>query len=284
MRKETFLTDVHNHSLFSFDGRSSLEDMLYTARKKGVAFYGVAEHFDYDVCEESLKKFPQSIDAEKYFQEARRLQAEYAGVMRVLIGAEFGYSESEKAHTMYLTTYEKYRPDFVVNSVHTQCGWDYYFGRPYYRTEEEAIGAERAKKEVYAEYLRLVRKSLDVPYPYDIVAHIGYAARYGPYADKELYYGEFAEQLDEIFTEIIRKGKILEVNASSGGLQTQILPSRELLERYYALGGRAVSYASDAHETGAVLRKRELVTETLKEIGFAYVTVPCRGEYIKVEI
>ena len=44
-----WITDVHNHSVYSCDGVSSLQDMVATAQKKGVAFYGTVEHFDYDI-------------------------------------------------------------------------------------------------------------------------------------------------------------------------------------------------------------------------------------------
>ena len=140
----------------------------------------------------------------------------------------------------------------------------------------------REKKEVYGEYLGLVRRSLDVPYSYDIIGHFGYLTRYAPYEDKRLTCAEFSAQIDDIFKTIIQKGKILELNTSrSNGI---FLPSRELLERYYALGGRLISYGSDAHAVGSVANDREIAMAMLKEIGFTHITVPCKGEYIKVEI
>ena len=45
----TFLTDVHTHSTYSPDGISTLDNMLQTALEKGVAFYGVREHINYDM-------------------------------------------------------------------------------------------------------------------------------------------------------------------------------------------------------------------------------------------
>ena len=57
------ITDVHTHSDFSFDGRESLSKILETAYKKGVAFYGVSEHFDGEIyldSEEMAKIFAAS--------------------------------------------------------------------------------------------------------------------------------------------------------------------------------------------------------------------------------
>ena len=95
---------------------------------------------------------------------------------------------------------------------------------------------------------------------------------------------EFGDEIDEVLKTVIAKDKILEVNASAHGLKQICLPSEEILRRYYALGGRKISYASDAHQTSSILRGREQIVALLKEIGFTYLTVPCRGEHIKVEL
>lgn len=277
---QKFLTDVHTHSTYSFDGKSSLADMLKTALGKGLAFYGVSEHFDYDV---HLTTGAECMtDAEEYFHGARHLQEDYEGCLNVLVGAEFGYSDDEKVRAFNLRIQEKYRPDFIVNSVHALHGIDYYHLHPFYTVNEQGEKVLREKKEVYDEYLGLIRRSLDVPYSYDIIGHFGYLTRYAPYEDKRLTCAEFSAQIDDIFKAIIQKGKILELNTSrSNGI---FLPSRELLERYYALGGRLISYGSDAHAVGSVANGREIAMAMLKEIGFTHITVPCKGEYIKVEI
>lgn len=276
---DKFLTDVHNHSKFSHDGVSKLSDMLQTAQEKGVAFYGVSEHFDYDICADSQKDEPQGIDEENYFHAARHLQEDYAGVMNVLVGAEMGFSENKDVQGRYALTYEKYRPDFVVNSVHSFRGWDYCSQKAFY-TEKRAL---RAKKEVYEEYFTLVEKSLDAPYPYDIIGHFGYVSQYFPIEEREIVYAEFSEKIDDVLRKIIQKDKILEVNASAYGLRQISIPARDVLQRYFQLGGRKISYASDAHQTKSILRGRAEIVAMLKEIGFTHFTVPCRGEHIRVE-
>ena len=276
---QTFLTDVHNHSKFSFDGVDILSDMLAAAQKKGVAFYGVSEHFDGDVA--FYKKQPARLgDTENYFHTARHLQEDYAGVMNVFIGCEFSYADEAQVHAMYKDICEKHRPDFAVNSVHTLRGDDYWDLAPFY----DKTGKLRDKNEVYAEYLALILKSLDAPYPYDILGHIGYAPRYAPYEDKPLYYAEHALILDEILKTVIGKDKILEANAANFSRPEVRVLDEAVLRRYYALGGRAVSYASDAHSTGSILRECEAITTFLKEVGFTHVVVPCQGERIKIAL
>lgn len=272
------MTDVHTHSRFSPDGVDELSEMLKAAHEQGLAFYGVSEHFNYDLIED--KKGEYAIDEEGYFHAARRLQEDYAGCMNVLVGAEFGYTDDKNAQGRYALTYEKYRPDFIVNSIHALRGRDYYSQFPY----QDEKGVTLRKKEAYVEYIRLVKRSLDAPYPYDIVGHFGYVMRYAPYEDKQMRYAEFREEIDALLKKVIEKDKILEVNSSAKGLRELTLPHRDVLERYFELGGRKVSFASDAHDITRIAKNRGEVVKLLKEIGFTYITVPCRGEHIKVEI
>lgn len=268
---------MHTHSTYSHDGRNTLSEMLGAAQKLGVGFYGVSEHFDYDydfslMTNEEVKEL-QNADVEEYFHGARHMQEDYEGVMNVCVGAEFGYSNNADVQGRYAMTYEKYRPDFVINSVHGVGGQD--FARYEFTQDRETI---------YKAYLRLIRESLDAPYHYDIVGHIGYIARYVPFENKRLSLKEFGAEIDDILQTIIQKNKILEVNTANKGLENRTLPSWEIVERYYALGGRKVSYGSDAHFKERIADKREEVVAKLKEIGFTYLTVPFRGEHIKVEI
>jgi histidinol-phosphatase (PHP family) len=274
---EKFLTDMHTHSTFSHDGRNTAAEMLERAQQMGVAFYGLSEHFDYDYDVEKLSpsqyKAPTSAMEEEYFHSARHLQEDYEGVMNVAVGAEYGYSEKAEVQGRYAASYEKHHPDFVINSVHSINGVDYY-----YHVEEGEKG------ELYRSYLRLIRKSLDAPYHYDIVGHIGYIARYVPYEDRSFNLQQFGAEIDDILKTIIQKDKILEVNSSTKQLPQLCMPDVNILQRYYVLGGRKVSFGSDAHDTSRILEKREELVLALKQIGFTYLTVPFKGEHIKVEI
>lgn len=268
------MTDLHTHTSFSHDGKNTPAEMLEAAQKKGISFYGVSEHFDYDYdlssVSEEKRAALQNGDECEYFHVLRHLQEDYGGVMNVAVGAEFGYSEKKSVQGRYALTYEKYRPDYVINSVHGQDGKDY----ARYDFVED-------KERTYEAYLRLVRKSLDAPYPYDIVGHVGYIARYVPFADKRLSLTQFGRQIDDILQTIVCKEKILEVNSS---VAEGTLPTREIVERFFELGGRKISYGSDAHGVERIGEKRKEISEMLKAIGFTHFTVPFRGEHIEVEI
>ena len=274
---DKFLIDLHTHTTFSHDGKNTPAEMLSQAQKQGIAFYGVTDHFDYDydislMSEAEYKKICNG-DEEEYFHALRHLQEDYAGVMNVLVGAEFGYSDRADVQGRYAMTYEKYRPDYVINSVHSINGRDFAY-----------TDIAMSKAEIYGRYLQLVRNSLDVEYHYDIVGHIGYAARYVPFADKDFDLENFGAQIDDILQTIIKKDKILEVNSASKQLPNHTLPAEHIIERYYQLGGRKVSFGSDAHFQERIGNKWAEVVGMLKRIGFTHVTVPCRREHIKVEL
>ncbi len=273
-----FLTDMHSHTYpASHDGKNTIREMCEAAQKKGVAFFGISNHFDYDYDSEKMSAVERmtTLNGEEgeYFHDGRHVQEDYEGVMNVAIGAEFGYSDDKKVWGRYALTQEKYRPDFVINSVHSGAGID--FAR-YCFTETE--------EEIYGLYLGLIRRSLDVPYPYDIVGHIEYIVRYVPFKNRAIGLEKYGKEIDDILLTIIQKDKILEVNSATKTLPRISLPSEEILRRYYVLGGRKISYGSDAHAIERLGDKREEIMAMLKEIGFTYLTVPFKGEHIKVEI
>ena len=273
----SILTDVHTHTAFSPDGQSDILQMLARAKELPLAFWGIAEHFDYDYLTDGIpfgEEGATFTDPEKYFAAARGLQARERDV-HILVGGEFGFTRNPAAAPLYRALAEKYRPDFIVNSVHTDGTGDYYYKTPF---------AGKDKKTAYLRYLTLVRDSLDADYPYDVVGHLGYPARYAPYADKRMDEPEFSDLLDDILRQIIARGKILEVNTCAFGSSSPFLPFPAILRRYHALGGRDISFASDAHQTARLAEGRAETAKALKDIGFTRIAVPCRGEKIYIDL
>lgn len=276
------LTDLHTHTAFSPDGRGTMEEMLSVAHALGVGYYGLSEHFNFDMVVNHIPlegTKPQTPVA-AYFQRARELQKEYEGKMHVLVGGEFGYTDNTEAQKMYQELVDKYHPDYVIQSVHNLAEGDYAYGHGY----TDSNGKVRDKQEVYEEYLGLVRRSLDVSHPYDILGHVSYCTRYAPYEDRRMLWKDFSASLDDILRTVIAKDKILEVNSSNKQGPALTLPDNDILERYFELGGRKISFGSDAHFPSRIMEHRERVVDVLRSIGFEYVSVPCCGEVLKIEI
>lgn len=264
--------DIHTHSAFSQDGKSLLCDMLKVACEQGCSYYGISEHFNADYLQQ-LNRLLRPMDIVEYFSNARLLQKEYEEKINVLVGAEFGYSDDEKTCAYYCEIINKYQPDFIINSVHSYGGLDYTLLRKAF-----------SKEEICKSYLSLVEKSINSPYPYDIVGHIGYPLRYVDNGNEDELVKGYKDEIIKILQLIIDKDKILEVNSSTSGLVQETLPDKGILSLYYQLGGRKVSYGSDAHDVNRIGDKREYVYKMLSDIGFSYLTIPYKGKHIKIDI
>ncbi|MBQ9728419.1 MAG: histidinol-phosphatase HisJ family protein [Clostridia bacterium] len=279
-----FILDLHTHSTHSFDGKNSLKEMLEAARERGFLFYGASEHYNYDlIALDPSQQAEVGMDEPAYWHDARHLQEDYAGVLNVLVGVEFGYTDHPLAVSVYQDAVERYQPDFIINSAHSKNGRDFYLELHNGDRKGGAYKGGRTKRELYSDYLQVVRQSLDAPYPYDVVGHFGYVTRYVDFGNITM--AEFGEEIDDILKTVIRKDKILELNTSNGGKTDEVgVPSAEMLRRYYELGGRKVTFGSDAHSISRLAEKWEEAKKLLNEIGFTHLTVPCRGEEIQLPL
>ena len=267
------LTDLHTHSTFSTDGKSKLSDMVNTAKSKGLRFYGVSEHFDLD--DYSIQLYGR-IDEKAYFSRARELQRLHNGeTFTFLSGGEFNYVTDKRVWDKFLAIAERFKPDYAINSVHIVDGEE-CFRREYFQG--------KSKEYAYSRYLEQVLKSLDAPYHFDIVGHLGYVSRNAPYGDSKIRYVDFVDLYDAILVKIAHKGLILEVNSSSRGAGSDFLPDTDVLRRYFELGGRKISFGSDAHYTTRIADKRDQAVGELKNIGFTRITVPNKGSHIEIEL
>jgi HisJ family histidinol phosphate phosphatase len=111
------------------------------------------------------------LDLEKYYKtwsEAKKaLDDDKNNTLNLCFGIEASYDSSKAAKEAYQRTIAKYPFDVVINSVHCVDGYDVYFKMAF---------LFKTKKRVYRRYLETILESLDAPYQYDIVAHIGYIA------------------------------------------------------------------------------------------------------------
>ena len=252
------LIDSHVHTINSPDGHDTIISLVEDAKERGFYYVATTDHLDLDLKVCKYNKTPVAwnhIDLDKYYEEWKHA-AKAAGDVKFRFGIEAGYDKG--ANEAYVETFKKYPFDVVINSVHFVDGWDVYFINPF---------IFKSKKKIYKHYLEKILESLDAPYEYDIVGHIGYVTRNAPYKDKSLKLADFEELIDAILKKIIEKDKALEINTHHG-----ILPTEEILQRYYDLGGRRISFGSDTHrfELGKDLHE---VIKLCKKIGFTHFSV-----------
>ena len=151
--------------------------------------------------------------------------------------------------------------DFVLGSVHLVDGVDIYMA-PYWqgKTYDEAV---RLHLETT---LECVRAHED----YDVLGHLTYIAKCGANPRHELLrYADHKPIMDEILTELVKRGKGMELNTSGIDRCGGSLPTLDYFQRFYELGGRIVTVGSDAHDTArAGQYTHEMVAELKKIFGY----------------
>ncbi len=256
--------DTHVHTKNSHDGKLPIQSIVDLAKAQGLCYLCTTDHLDYDF-EYGKNRAPISwppLDLPAYYKEWQiaktALDNDKNSSLTLCFGIEASYDKSENAKEKYKEIIREYPFDAVINSVHCVDGYDVYFKTAF---------LFKRKKHVYRRYLETILESLDAPYPYDIVAHIGYFAHGAPYRDKALKYSDFPEEIDAILKGIIERGKAMEIN-----FHHDMAPGRDIVQRYYDLGGRKISYGSDAHR-GDICKNFDEAVQMLKEIGFTHLCV-----------
>lgn len=250
--------DNHIHSKFSTDSHMEAEEACKKAVEIGLDGLVFTDHVDYD-----YPDFDESflIDYDEYFLFFNQLKKKWKSKLDVLIGVEMGFQPHVVDNVN--TILNRYDFDFVINSVHIIDHTDPYTG---------AFFAGRTQQHAYERYLQEIFVSVNAYDNYDIVGHIGYAARYGNFEDKPLRYKDYSDTIDMILKSVIQKGKGIELNTS--GLRTDLgcpIPGYDVVRRYFELGGEIITVGSDSHFTEHLGHSFNDALEQLKNIGFKYV-------------
>lgn len=265
------MIDLHLHSSFSFDSEEKPEEYLKAAKAFNIPVIGFSEHYDYDA---HLDGEDISLaDVEGYVNNIEKLKREFPD-LNVLCGIEFGYRA--EAVEKYRQLINDYPFDYVINSVHTLKGrGDCY---------HDAFFEGKTLKQSYSDYFNAVLESIDADFNYQIVGHIGYVSRYRKGENAKLRYCDFSDVLDRILKRIIERDKCLEINTSSGTSECDFLPDKDIIERYLQLGGKNLSYGSDAHRASDYLRKHDKLLSYLKSVGLNSLCYYKNGKKINYDI
>lgn len=230
-------------------------------------YYAVTDHCDLDYNYIPEYFFMKRLKPSKYMAAVSEFAEQYPFLA---MGIELGYS-TDSANDYLALPLEKF--DYILNSTHTVGNKDCYF-QPYFKDSD--------KKDAYTRYLDAVRESLEAPYLYHAVSHIGYVAKNAPYPDPAFRYSDYPEVLDDILKRIIALDKCLELNTHTKG--RGFMPDPETLKRYTTLGGNKISYASDAHITTRIGENYGAACELVKGLGIEHWTVYRSGLPVQIKI
>lgn len=251
------MIDLHIHTKFSPDGHTEMEEYVKKAIELKMPAIGFSEHVDYDYLRSPLEM--ETTDFDSFFKRFSELKEKYAGQIKLLLGAETGYSlPAENDIKEFL---DRYPFDYDIISTHIVYDEDPWL-QPYF------IG--KTPYEAYTRYLKCVLEAVKSPINYQTVAHFGYVLRQAPYKERELDFETYGDYLDEILSTIVKKDKALELNTKTGGLGV-FQPDIKIVKRYIELGGKNFTFGSDAHELKRLAENYSVVAETLKSLSIKYL-------------
>lgn len=252
--------DCHIHSQFSSDSTMDAVDACETALHRKLEGLIFTDHLDFD-----YPGFENDfiIDFDMYSRFMDELKGTYSGRLKVLKGIETGIQPHVMKETQEVVN--RYNFDYVIGSVHIINRQDPYVGGYY---------GDQTRQQAYDRYLEEILYMLQHYSHFDVLGHIDYIIRYGPYAERGLRYEEHQERIDCILRTLVAKGKGMEVNTASyrvkAGKKT-VEYDIAILQRYRELGGEIICLGSDAHSAEYIGYKFSDFCKLLMDCGFQYI-------------
>lgn len=267
------MIDSHTHSIHSHDGLTTIKALVKRADSLKLEYLAVTEHLDKDYRYGKLEKLCRQLNLDCYEKAFENVKKGYEGKVFLAFGIECGYDK--RLEKTYADIIEKYDFDVVINSVHTLDGVEAYYGDMF---------KNKTQDEVYNAYLDTLTNSVYAAYDCNIIAHIGYITRYAKYDNVLLYQPKYRKKTDDLLSAIIEKDKTIEINTHISKNGMEFLPEADIIRRYKELGGKNITFSSDAHKAKYVADKYRTVADFVKDSGFKEWTVYKKRKPYKIEI
>lgn len=251
--------DLHVHTDNSPDGNHSAMFLCEQAEFNGMRAVALTDHCETDVYR--AEHFDKRVQAA--FMEATMAQSAFRGKVLVLRGIELGQPHYDVKTAEEILRTRPY--DVVIGSVHNLRGrQDFYFMESFDPAEVHAILTE-----YFDEILQMLEWG-----NFDVLAHLTYPLRYF-YAKSGISVdlADYKQQVDEILLRTAHLQKALEINTA--GLRQPIgklSPEFETVKRFRELGGKYVTYGSDAHYAEHIGAGLTEAYDVMRAAGFSELT------------
>ena len=246
-------TDTHNHTChYSPDAKQTIDELVTAAKQQNIEVVAVTEHYEYDNPDPNDNI--QTFDIDSYAKDFKEWKAKYNDIT-LLMGIEFGY-QTHTAKTIDEIA-AKYDFDTVVLSNHLFRGVDLYYSKDAYKLPANIR---------HKEYMGVVAEMAEKCDNYTVIAHYDYCSKYDQETNRIALYEDCPKEFDRLFEVIIAKEKALEINTATS-IRRGLMPDPEVFKRYVAMGGKLITFASDAHVSDNLGRKKEEFIEFAKSCG-----------------
>lgn len=247
-------SDYHIHDNFSGDSVEDLENIVNQALKIGLKEIAITDHFEYDMDDLSSE---WDIDLDIYVKTISELQKKYKDKIVIRIGLEVGAQPHTKDYIEGVLS--KYPFDFIIISSHGINKKDIAYRKFF-------LG--KTRREVQKLYFETVLKNVELYNNFSVYGHIDFITRYGGEEFRKLEYEDNKKIIDKILKTLISKKKGIEINTSGYRYgEERFYPSKEILKRYFELGGKILTVGSDSHRANDIAKDFDMVEKYLLDIG-----------------
>lgn len=252
--------DLHIHSKFSFDGHSSVLNIVQAAQEHGVDIIAITDHCD-------MLDGPEGYSSYLH-NEQERIQAFEEDIpencaTEVLYGIEIGNAIDFPERTRQFLACRQF--DFVIGAIHFMPDGSDIYKLPYASAEEI--------DSMFRAYFLSMQKLVDMG-GFDTLAHLDYPLRVLKGKIPSASVSQYRDLIEPILEGLVKKQIALEVNTrGTYDWQNRVGPEDWVLERYRDLGGQYITIGSDAHTTTYVGAGFQEAISALKRNGFHSYTI-----------
>jgi histidinol-phosphatase (PHP family) len=269
--KTTSFVSVHGgHSgQFCHHATDSLEDIIQRYIAKKFSWVGITEHSP-AISEELLYPDQQAAGLTprflfdrfaRYMTECRRLQAKYRAEIRIFAAME---TETYSGYREFIPSLiDRFRPDYIVGSVHFVDDMGFDYSREQYDKTVEAVGGI---DQLYCRYFDLQYEMIEFLRP-AVVGHFDLIRIFDSDYKKRLLRPEIMDRIKRNLQLICDLGLIMDFNLRSllkGADEPYI--SRVILEMAVEMG-IAVVPGDDSHGLDSIGINLEKAVTILRELG-----------------